>query len=180
MNNLLQSRLLQKMIAGAVYYGHFGFFLTVVAAYGWFYWLPYESPRVQPINFSHAIHVGKLNLQCTYCHATVAQARLPNIPKAELCMGCHANVKVNSPEIMKLTKYYNDGDEIPWVKVHHLKSHVYFSHKRHIAAGVECAECHGQMQVAARVRQERTLKMGWCMQCHVTRNAPYDCWTCHK
>lgn len=134
----------------------------------------------QPINFSHQIHAGKLGLQCTYCHSSVEKTRHPNIPKANLCMGCHAQVKTDRPEIIKLTKYYNDGKEIPWVQVHKLKDHVYFSHKRHIAAGVQCVDCHGNIENMAKVRRERTLKMGWCMSCHVSKGASIECWTCHK
>lgn len=179
MNTILQNRLVQKAAAGLLYYGYFGFFVAVVAGYGLYYYT-YERPPEQPINYSHKIHVGKLGLECTYCHATVAESTHPNIPKTEVCMGCHQAVKTDSPEIMKLTKYYEEGKEVPWNRVHQLPGHVYFSHKRHIKAGIQCESCHGQMQEMAVVRQNRSLKMGWCMACHVEKGASIECWTCHK
>jgi hypothetical protein len=57
---------------------------------------------------------------------------------------------------------------------------IYFSHKRHIKAGLECAACHGDVASMKRVRRVSNLVMGWCVSCHRVRNAPMDCYTCHK
>jgi hypothetical protein len=57
---------------------------------------------------------------------------------------------------------------------------VLFTHKRHIKKGIDCSECHGDMKVVEKVRQVRSLRMGWCVTCHRENNAPVDCWTCHK
>jgi hypothetical protein len=38
---------------------------------------------VQPIPYSHALHVGQLGLDCRYCHNTVDQAGFAAIPPVQ-------------------------------------------------------------------------------------------------
>lgn len=60
----------------------------------------------QPINYSHATHAGKLNIQCQYCHSGAADSKHSNIPSASVCMNCHKNVqegpKTGRKEIAKI------------------------------------------------------------------------------
>lgn len=112
-------------------------------------------------------------------------------------MNCHKMVdSTDRPELEKLKGYWESGEEIPWTKVHDLPDWVNFSHKRHVKAGVQCEECHGNVAedftVAERVKP---LNMGWCLECHKThpsvdenygaqaelrRAEMKDCYTCHK
>ena len=56
---------------------------------------------------------------------------------------------------------------IPWVRIHNLPDHVYFSHKQHVTVGkVECQECHGKVEEMDVVYQHSPLSMGWCINCH--------------
>lgn len=55
---------------------------------------------------------------------------------------------------------------IQWIKVHNLPDFVYFSHKPHIAAGVDCSDCHGDVKSMERIKQVEDLSMGWCLSCH--------------
>lgn len=171
--------LLKKLVVAGIYYGYFATIFLAMGGY-LYYWDNYEKNPEQPINFSHNIHVHKLGLDCTYCHVSVEKSKRASVPQAETCMTCHAQVATDRPEIMKLTKYYEEGEFIPWKQVHKLPDFVYFSHKRHIKAGIECTECHGNISMMGVARKVRTLKMGWCMSCHYENNAPVDCWTCHK
>ena len=135
----------------------------------------------QPIKFSHAIHVGKNKMECQYCHWSVAKASYAAIPEVQSCMGCHQLLMTQSPEIQKLTQeYWQKNKPIPWVKVHKMPDHVKFNHKRHVAAGVSCHECHGQIQQMEVVERVSSMKMGWCLECHRERGTSIDCWTCHK
>jgi hypothetical protein len=94
--------------------------------------------------------------------------------------------------------------EIPWVKVHDLPDFVYFAHKGHIRAGVQCEECHGDMKKETVGRRVSELTMGWCLDCHeshpsveenycdlpegqttcaqaeLRRTEIKDCWNCHN
>lgn len=171
--------MLKKLVVAVLYYGYFFTILGFMGLYGYL-WHTYEKNPEQPINFSHNIHVHKLGLDCTYCHVSVTTSQRASVPQAELCMGCHTNVATDRPEIIKLTKYYNDGVAVPWKQVHAVKPHVHFTHKRHIAAGLQCTECHGEISMMGVARKVRSLKMGWCLSCHYSKGAPTDCWTCHK
>jgi hypothetical protein len=42
-----------------------------------------------------------------------------------------------------------------------------------------CAICHGEVRGMEKVKQERRLKMGDCVDCHRDNDAPTDCVTCH-
>ena len=74
------------------------------------------------------------------------------MPSVQKCMECHSRCATETPEIQKLTKYWNDKEPIPWNRVHRLRirNHVYFSHKRHVANGVQCEQCHGQLAAMPR------------------------------
>lgn len=151
----------------------------------------------QPIEFPHNLHAGTLNIQCEYCHSTARRSIHAGVPPTEVCMNCHKMVdSTGRPELEKLKEYWESGQPIPWKKVHDLPDFVYFSHKRHVLAGVQCQECHGQVQKDFTVaRRVNTLLMGWCLRCHEThpsvdtnygaqaslrRTELKDCWTCHK
>ncbi len=74
---------------------------------------------------------------------------------------------------------------IVWTAVHRLPDFVYFDHRPHVVAGIACQTCHGPVETMTRVRQERPLTMGWCVNCHResggagTPAASIDCSTCH-
>lgn len=56
---------------------------------------------------------------------------------------------------------------IPWVRIHNLPDHVFFSHEQHVmAGGVACQTCHGPIEEMEVVKQFSTLAMGWCVNCH--------------
>jgi len=153
-----------------------------------------ETPE-QPIEFPHNKHVKDVGLQCTYCHAYADKAVSPGIPPLEVCMGCHSVIATDKPRIKKLTEYWNKKEPVPWKRVNKLPDFVFFTHKRHVKAGVDCKACHGDLSTMTVAQRVKSLKMGWCLSCHNDVNgylkslglppakvdrAPTDCWTCHK
>lgn len=44
---------------------------------------------VQPIAFSHRLHVGELEIDCQYCHWAAERSRHAGLPAASICMNCH-------------------------------------------------------------------------------------------
>ena len=138
-----------------------------------------EGPS-QPIAFSHRLHAGTLQLACVYCHTGVTRSAVAGVPPVQTCYECHRLVSRERPEIAKVLEHWDAQQPIPWVRVHHLPDHVYFSHKRHVRAAVSCQTCHGEIEVVERVSQVAPLTMGWCVQCHDQENAPLECSTCHK
>src|SRR5688572_10183300 len=43
---------------------------------------------IQPVPYSHALHAGKLGIDCRYCHVNVEDSAHANIPPTQTCMGC--------------------------------------------------------------------------------------------
>jgi hypothetical protein len=120
----------------------------------------------QPIPFSHAVHAGRLKLDCRYCHSTVESAAFAAIPPTQTCLNCHASIKSDSPNLKLVQQSFESGDPISWIKVHDVPDFVYFNHSAHINKGVACESCHGRIDQMAEVRQVESLSMAWCLECH--------------
>src|SRR3954465_11402283 len=100
---------------------------------------------VQPVPYSHALHVGELGLDCRYCHSNVDKSGYANLPTSQTCMNCHNQVKKDSPLLAVVRNSYETGTPVPWVKVHQVPDFVYFNHSIHVNRGVSCVECHGKI-----------------------------------
>lgn len=121
---------------------------------------------VQPVEYSHALHVGQLGLDCRYCHTTVEQAAFAAIPPTQTCMNCHATIRSDSPRLLPIRESYISGMPVAWIKVHRLPDYVYFDHSAHVTRGIGCVTCHGRIDKMDRVYQVNTLSMAWCLDCH--------------
>lgn len=121
---------------------------------------------VQPVPYSHAMHVGELGLDCRYCHTTVDDASFAAIPPTQTCMNCHAAIRSDSPRLEAVFQSNKTGESVPWVKVHDLPDYVYFNHSAHVNKGVSCVSCHGRIDKMEVVQQAKPLSMGWCLDCH--------------
>jgi hypothetical protein len=95
----------------------------------------------QPIAYSHKKHVA-MGLQCKGCHTMPGDGEAATFPKESLCMGCHAGVKKDSPEILKLAEFARKKEPVPWVRLYKLPDFVWFSHKVHVER-TSCERCHG-------------------------------------
>lgn len=121
---------------------------------------------IQPIPFSHAMHVGQLGMHCYYCHNTVEHSGFAAVPPTETCMNCHVGIHRASPRLTPLWESYETGNPIQWRKVHDLPDYAYFNHAAHIQRGVSCVSCHGRVDRMEVVYQHAPLSMGWCLECH--------------
>jgi hypothetical protein len=126
----------------------------------------------QPIPFSHKIHAGQNKIDCKYCHVSVERSRHATIPALNVCMNCHSLVKTDSKWIQQIRKAYSEGRPVEWVRVHELPDYVYFPHKRHVAKGVACETCHGNVKEMEQVYQFAPMNMGWCLDCHRGKTTP--------
>jgi hypothetical protein len=134
----------------------------------------------QPIDFSHQLHAGELQIQCLFCHRHAAESPVASIPPVSLCMTCHQSLDRQTTETDKLLAYWNGRKPIEWVRLQRLPDFVYFTHDMHLQAGLECANCHGRVTDMRHTPRAATYEMGWCLTCHRQRGASEDCWTCHK
>lgn len=121
---------------------------------------------IQPVPFSHALHAGKLGMDCRYCHNTVEEAAFAAIPATATCMNCHTNILPDSPRLAKVRESFSTGKPMDWVKIHDLPDFVTFNHAIHVNMGVGCVTCHGRIDKMEVVTQAKTLSMSWCLDCH--------------
>lgn len=143
----------------------FGGKATIDAAYGVGIHQGY-APE-QPIKFSHKLHAGQYQINCNYCHTGVYSGKGANVPSANICMNCHNAIKRESPEIQKIYRAIEKDEPIQWVRVHNLPDLAYFNHSQHTnVGGLECKNCHGDIDKMEVVEQRSSLTMGWCIDCH--------------
>jgi hypothetical protein len=131
---------------------------------------PYEmgqqTPRNQPVPFSHQHHVGGLGIDCRYCHTTVEKSSFANIPPTHTCMNCHSEMWAVAPVLKTVRQSYRTGKSIDWLRVHDLPDFVYFNHAIHVHKGIGCETCHGRVDRMPLTWQANSLTMNWCLNCH--------------
>jgi hypothetical protein len=145
----------------------------------------------QPIQFSHKLHAGDMKIDCQYCHTGVEKSRHAMVPPVSTCMNCHTIARKDRPEIQKLTAYNNEGKALHWKRIHKVPDYAYFNHSVHVNKGIDCVNCHGDVNRMEVVSQVNSFTMAACLDCH--RNAhdklsnleginkgPDNCWTCHR
>lgn len=120
----------------------------------------------QPIPFSHEHHVGEDGLDCRFCHAGVETSRQASVPSTHVCMTCHSQLFTDASLLAPLRRSLAENRPIAWSRVHELPDYVYFDHSIHIAKGVGCTTCHGQVNQMPLMRQATPMTMGWCLDCH--------------
>ena len=145
--------------------------LALVAPAAVWYWFSPEFTDVgyrpqQPIEFSHKLHAGELQISCYYCHYTVERSAVASVPSTQLCMNCHQLVGRDRPTLEPLRQSASTGQPISWVRVHKVPEFAYFPHAPHITAGVGCSSCHGNVKAMDEIQQVEPLSMAWCLDCH--------------
>lgn len=120
----------------------------------------------QPIPFSHQRHVGANGIDCRYCHTSVEKSGFAGIPPTETCMTCHSQILADAPMLEPVQESWKTGKPIEWTRVYDVPDFVYFDHSIHVAKGVGCTTCHGDIDDMRLTHKANTLHMGWCLQCH--------------
>lgn len=151
-----------------------GAFLLIAPAYLVFLVYAAGSPEttdvgyspLQPVPYSHQVHVGKMGMDCRYCHTTVEGAAFAAVPPTSVCMNCHKTIAPDVKTIAPLRVSMATGKPVPWIRVHDLPDYAYFDHRAHIGRNVACISCHGRIDRMEQVCQVKKLSMGWCLECH--------------
>jgi hypothetical protein len=120
----------------------------------------------QPIQFSHAHHVGGVGLDCRYCHTSVEKSSFAGIPPTKTCMNCHANLWTTAPILEPVRASFRNDTPLMWIRVNDLPDFVYFNHQIHVKQGVGCVSCHGQVDKMPLMYQAKSLLMEFCLDCH--------------
>ncbi len=136
----------------------------------WYFFSPQYTDvgfaPTQPVPYSHKLHVGKLGLDCQYCHTNVFESKQANVPATQTCMNCHSQVLTDSEKLKPIRESWDSGEPVEWVRVHNLADYAYFNHAAHVNVGVGCESCHGRVDKMEVVFQAEPLNMGWCLDCH--------------
>jgi hypothetical protein len=81
-------------------------------------------------------------------------------------MTCHSRLFTKVAMLAPVRESLADNVPIRWTRVNRLPDYVYFDHSIHIAKGVGCSTCHGEVASMPLMRQAAPLTMGWCLDCH--------------
>jgi hypothetical protein len=125
-----------------------------------------DVARQQPLQFSHERHVASNGIDCRYCHTSVEASAFAGIPPTKTCMNCHSQIWSTSPYLEPVRASFQSGRPLRWTRVHDLPDFAYFDHSAHVNKGVGCSTCHGRVDLMPLVRQEASLQMEWCLNCH--------------
>src|SRR6266545_1689167 len=105
--------------------------------------------REQPIQFSHAHHVGAVGIDCRYCHTSVEKAAFAGIPPTKTCMNCHSQIWAQSPYLEPVRETcHGRVDQMPLM---------------YQASSLQmkwCLECHRHPERYLRPKEE-VFTMGW-------------------
>jgi hypothetical protein len=153
----------------SIFGGAFIAAFLVWAAAQWYvspYFTQVNVPREQPVQFSHEHHVSGLGIDCRYCHTSVEESGFAGIPSTKVCMTCHSQIWTSAEMLEPVRASWRTGRPIVWTRVHDLPDYAYFDHSIHVAKGIGCASCHGDVQNMALTYKAHTLHMSWCLDCH--------------
>ncbi|KAA3615299.1 MAG: cytochrome C [Calditrichaeota bacterium] len=158
-NRLPLILLVGTILLGAGVYGFFAYYGSP-----WYTDVGYRP--VQPVEFSHKVHAGDMRVDCRYCHNFVEVSHEANIPPTQTCMNCHVMIKADSEKMIPVNESWNNDTPIQWIRVHKLPDYAYFDHSVHLASGIGCVSCHGNIATMEVVAQNQPLSMSWCLDCH--------------
>ena len=114
-------------------------------------------------------------------HHDEVKAKEAGLPSVNTCLICHAAIATDKPRIQQITAMADKGVDLAWQRVYGYPqaAHVKFNHAPHIRASVDCATCHGDLSKQTVAERSVDHSMGFCVNCHKSKNAPNDCLTCH-
>jgi hypothetical protein len=120
----------------------------------------------QPVPFSHEHHVRGLGIDCRYCHTSVESSHFAGLPSTKTCMTCHSQIWTNAALLQPVRDSWLNNRPIQWQRIHNLPEFVYFNHSIHVAKGIGCSACHGEVDTMPLMYQVNSLQMQWCLECH--------------
>ncbi|MDE3156024.1 MAG: cytochrome c3 family protein [Acidobacteriota bacterium] len=153
-----------SIFGGLLVVGLLLLFMNAFESSGWV--TTQNEIQTQPIQFSHARHVGGNGIDCRYCHTSVETSAFAGIPPTKTCMNCHSQIFNQASYLEPVRASYRTNTSLRWVRVHDLPDFVYFNHSIHVNKGVGCSTCHGRVDQMPLVVQVQSLQMQWCLNCH--------------
>jgi hypothetical protein len=146
--------------------------VIVIGLFWWWFWPRTDYarhvgfPLSQPAPFSHEHHVGGLGIDCRFCHTSVEVSSTAGMPPTYVCMTCHSQIWTNAEALAPVRQSLAEGKPVVWNRVTDLPDYVYFNHSIHIAKGVGCSSCHGEVVRMPLTLKAKSLTMQFCLGCH--------------
>lgn len=130
------------------------------------YWNRIGIAPDQPVLFSHRHHAGELRIDCRFCHTTVETSANAGLPSTQTCLTCHSQLFRDEPMLRPVMISAEQNKPLVWTRVATLPDHVHFNHSIHIAKGIACVSCHGDVTTMALTAKAHELTMRECLDCH--------------
>ena len=136
----------------------------------------------QPFPFPHNTHVAQ-KIMCTeYCHESVMKGPIAGLPSVKTCMICHESIATDRPLIKQITDYAEAR------RRHLVAARLRLRRRRRTSASTtrRTSAPRSSARPATATSTSRpspsgtsNLNMGFCVDCHKTKQAPNECLTCH-
>jgi hypothetical protein len=81
-------------------------------------------------------------------------------------MTCHSQIWNTAAVLQPVRESLAQNQPLHWVRVNRVPDFVYFDHSIHVAKGIGCTTCHGQIGAMPLTYRAEPLTMGWCLSCH--------------
>jgi hypothetical protein len=130
------------------------------------WWTRVGYAEDQPVLFSHRHHAGELHIDCRFCHSSVEHSAFAGMPPTETCLTCHSQLFTDTALLRPVVASAERGLPLRWQAVTRLPDHVYFDHSIHVAKGVGCTTCHGDVGGMPLLAKAERVDMRWCLDCH--------------
>ena len=125
-----------------------------------------QNRAPEQVPFSHQHHVNGLGIDCGYCHTSVDRSQFAGVPPTHTCMSCHSQLWTNAEMLEPVRHSFETEQPLKWRRVHDLAEYVYFNHSVNVNTGVGCESCHGRVDKMPLMRQQESLSMSFCLDCH--------------
>jgi hypothetical protein len=126
-----------------------------------------KPDRIRAAHSTHALN----SVPCETCHAAAtSHAGSDNLlPSMDACSSCH-----DVSDAQQCATCHTNPDE-PGPAERRTTVAQKFPHATHLAAGTDCATCHGRTDAAEPELPAKAL----CRTCHATASGQSDCVLCH-
>ncbi len=146
--------------------------------------------NVMDIQIPHKLHLEDVGAQCTDCHANIAhdnRSDITNRPHMERCIQCHTKSEstcnkchkagtIAPPRSSDISRTKcstcHEGFDQKTYDIYDLQ----FPHQRHLARGINCNNCHNNMEKHGTIAASKNQ----CLECHHQKQKDVSCTQCHK
>jgi hypothetical protein len=155
-------------------------------------------PQRVTLRFNHKWHATGMGVECTTCHQHVPTSDSTKdslVPVGTTCDGCHGTDHSDPNQVLAGTKTrgqcafchlgYAPSDGNMVAPLDMPRPNLNYSHRKHLAQGMKCQQCHGEVEQLEQATRDQLPRMAGCLTCHQAPDsagehaAKSSCTTCH-